>query len=432
MRCAVTIRSMRRHANDLSYGSRAWHTSTMFWTPVTRVVAARFISRTGGEAAFFVGIWGKLAFELDGDATAIAIVLGVAGVASLIGSAVAGALVDRHGPKAVLIGAEILFVPATLSVLFVNSPGTFTLAVAMMGLTGPASYTAIASLPPFLTSDEGELIRMNSLIEGAGMAAFITGPAAGGALVVWASLDAIFILDAVTSVIAVAIVITLPIIAHHAERPRRSGIAEIRAGFALAWNNHRLRFYLGSLAALWLVFGLFTALEPLFFRDVLGVGPEALGWINSIFGLGLVAGTIAASRWGHRLDSARGVVTLLALNGLGTILYVSTSIVAVVAMAGLIWGTLIGLFAPVVRTMLHINSPPDSVGRIMGTSQAISEVAKLGPLAAAPALALVFGVQRSLAASGLVLIAIAALLWSRAKRLDATRTAPADLSSSSS
>lgn len=395
----------------------------MSWTPLTRVILARFISRTGGEAAFFVGIWGKLAFDLDGDATDIAVVMGTAGVAALIGTSVAGAMVDRHGAKTVLIAAEILFIPATLSVLLVSTIPTFTVAIALMGLTGPASYTAIASLPPFLTSDDAELLRMNSRIEGAGMAAFITGPAAGGALVVLASLDAIFILDAITSLAGLALVITLPIMKRESTTPRESGWKDIREGFALAWASPRLRFYLGALAALWLVFGLFTALEPLFFRDVLGVGPEMLGWVNTVFGVGLVTGTILSGRAGERVNSARGVVVLLALNGLGTVLYVSTSVVAVVAIAGLTWGLFIGMFMPVVRTMLQVNSPIESVGRIMGTSQAISEIAGLGPLTAAPALALAFGVQPTLATSGLVLVGIAALLWRKATWLDATRTA---------
>jgi len=123
-------------------------------TPLTRVVSARFISRTGGEAAFFVGIWGKLAYELDGDASDIALVLGVAGVTALIGSAVAGTLVDRFGPKRVLIGAEILFVPSVLSALLVATVPQFAAVVALIGLTSAPAFTAIASLPPFLTADQ--------------------------------------------------------------------------------------------------------------------------------------------------------------------------------------------------------------------------------------------------------------------------------------
>jgi MFS family permease len=393
------------------------------FTPLFRVVAARLISRTGSEAAFFVGIWGKLAYELEGDATDIAFVLGIAGVTALIGSAIAGTLVDRFGPKPVLITAEILFIPSVLSALLVETVPQFALVVGLFGLTSAPAFTAVASLPPFLTTDQHRLGRMNALIEGASMTALITGSAAGAALVAFVSLDSIFLLDAATSLIAVAMLVTLPLVTDDAGAPkaRGSGWGELRAGLAYSWNNPRLRFYLGIGASLWLIFGLFTALEPLFFRDILGEGPETIGWVNTLFGIGLVGGTVLASRIVDRLQSARVVLVLLALNGFGTLIYVGTSILAVVAAAGVVWGFVIGLFAPAVRTMLHINSPKAMVGRVMGTSQSLSEIAKLGPLVAAPALANVFGVQRTMAVSGIVLVAIATVSWRTGRRLDETR-----------
>ncbi len=393
------------------------------FTPLSRVVAARLISRTGSEAAFFVGIWGKLAYELEGDATDIAFVLGIAGLTALLGSAVAGTLVDRFGPKRVLITAEILFVPSVLSALMVETVPQFALVVGLFGITSAPAFTAIASLPPFLTTDQHRLGRMNALIEGAGMAALITGSAAGAALVALVSLDSIFVLDAVTSLIAVAMLVTLPLIADDVEPgpARGSGWSELRAGIAYSWNNPRLRFYLGMGASVWLIFGLFTALEPLFFRDVLGEGPETIGWVNTLFGIGLVGGTVLAGRFADRLQSARSVLVLLALNGLGTLIYVGTSSLVVVAAGGTAWGLVIGLFAPAVRTMLHINSPKQMVGRVMGTSQALGEIAKLGPLVTAPALAGLFGVQPTLAVSGIVLVAIGAASWRTGSHLDATR-----------
>lgn len=394
------------------------------FSPLIRVVGARFVSRTGSEAAFFVGIWGKLAYELDGDAADIAVVLGIAGVTALIGSAIAGTLVDRFGPKRVLITAEILFVPSVLSATLVQTVPQFALVVGLFGLTSAPAFTAIASLPPFLTSDHHHLGRMNALVEGAGMAALITGSASGAALATVVSLDSIFVFDAATSLVAVAMLVTLPLRRVDAERsgPVASGWSELRAGLAFCWKSPRLRFYLGMGAAVWLIFGLFTALEPLFFRDVLGEGPETIGWVNSLFGIGLVGGTILANRFADRLQSARSVLLLLALNGAGTLIYVGTSVLAIVASGGVLWGLVIGLYAPAVRTMLHINSPVPMVGRVMGTSQSLAEIAKLGPLAAAPALANVFGVQLTLAASGIILVAVAALSWRTGRRLDETRS----------
>ena len=59
----------------------------MKFSQVNRVALARFISRSGGEAAFFVGIWGKASFEFNATPTELAWVMAALGVASLIGSA---------------------------------------------------------------------------------------------------------------------------------------------------------------------------------------------------------------------------------------------------------------------------------------------------------------------------------------------------------
>ena len=42
--------------------------------------------------------------------------------------------------------------------------------------------------------------------------------------------------------------------------------------------------------AVWFGFGAFSALEPLFFRDVVGVGVEWIGWMNTAFSVGLISG----------------------------------------------------------------------------------------------------------------------------------------------
>ena len=49
-----------------------------------------------------------------------------------------------------------------------------------------------------------------------------------------------------------------------------------------------------------------------------------MGWINSLFGIGLVAGTVISSRIPARLRTARTVVILVALNSIGDLLYVGT------------------------------------------------------------------------------------------------------------
>ena len=392
-----------------------------------RVALARFISRSGAEAAFFVGIWGKAAYEFDGTAGEIALVIAALGISGLIGSALAGTLVDRFDPKRVLIGAEIVFVPTALSLVWADSLMMLIVLSVLLGLVTAPINTAIASFPPFLTDDPERLAKMNSLVETSGMAALITGTAIGGALAKWVSIDAIFVFDAVTSIAALVVVLGVRLAAADSDDEpavERDSMRELREGIKFSFAHHRLRFYLLAGASVWTMFGLFSALEPLFFRDVLGEPPETIGFVNTVFGIGLVLGTWLVARLPGAARSARAVLVLVAANGLGAILYVGTARLPVVVAGGFVWAVMIGLFVPIVRTMLHVNSPRPMVGRVMGVSQMLGEVGKLGPLTAAPALAAIFGVQQTLAGGGVLLAIAAFAFWRVAKRLDETRTVP--------
>jgi hypothetical protein len=86
------------------------------------------------------------------------------------------------------------------------------------------------------------------------------------------------------------------------------------------------------------------------------------------------------------------------------------------------WGLIIGMMAPLHRTLIQINSPEQYVGRIMGVNHIHSEVGHLIPLAFAPALAAAFGVQQTLLWTG-ALVAVVAVIFARpALDLDRTRT----------
>ncbi|HJQ91260.1 MAG TPA: MFS transporter, partial [Acidimicrobiia bacterium] len=309
---------------------------------VRRVVLARFISRSGGEAAFFVGIWGKAAFELDATAAGVAAVMAALGVASLIGSAVAGVLVDRFDPRRVLIAAEIVFIPVALGMVFADTLPALVVATFLLGLVGTPVFTAISSFGPFLTNDPDRLARINGYIEGAAWAAFVLGPALGAIIASTVGLDGIFVLDAATSAIAALIVIPVSVRKMAREEKEKEGLRELREGFSYAYSRHRLRFYIWIGSSVWVLFGTFSALEPLFYRDILQVEPATLGWVNSIFGIGLITGTWIASRLSARYRTARSLVLIVALNSVGVLAYVGTDQLRVVVVAGVFWGLIIG------------------------------------------------------------------------------------------
>ena len=145
---------------------------------------------------------------------------------------------------------------------------------------------------------------------------------------------------------------------------------------------------------------------------------SAIGWINSLFGLGLVFGAWAFSRLPDRAVSARGLALVAAGVGVAAILYVGTSSVLVVAIGALVWGSVAGVADVLLRVLIQSASPDHLVGRIAGASSMHRQAGELVPLALAPTLAVAFGVQPVLIGGGLFMAVLAVLSIPEARAVD--------------
>ena len=381
------------------------------------VIAARFISRVGGTAVFFIGVWGVAAYTFHVSARTLAFLMAGNSVAAIAGSIVAGVLVDRVGPRRVLLGAELLTIPVVVALAFAHSWAWFVALAWLLGLVGTPTFTAGSSFAPFLATGAEQLEKANAAIEGAGSAGFVLGPAIGAFIAKFYGLSSVFWLMAGCSVSA-AVLASLVAIDVSTLREQHHPLRELRDGLRVAYSNRALRYVILSGTAVWFGFGAFSALEPLFYRDVVKVGVEWIGWMNTAFSIGLIAGSWGLTRLPSKLISARGLAVTTALCGLGAVAYVGSTDLRIIAVGAAVWGLVIGVAEPLMRTVLHIASPEGYVGRVVGTAQYHRNAGELIPLAFAPALAVAFGVQATLIAGG-VLVAVGVLAtWPIAASID--------------
>lgn len=389
---------------------------------IRRALAARFISRAGSEAAFFIGVWGKAAYSLHATPHQLALVMFCLSAASIAGSVLGGLLVDRHGPRSVIMGAEMFFVPIALAVAYADSIALLVPLVALWGLAGSPIQTAGASLAPYLVAERDSLTRMNSYLESAGSLAFIAGPVIGALISRAAGVDAVFVFDALTSLVAVVLFWRSRINGPHAGGVPSSPASELAAGVRTAYGIRSIRFYVLAGTVTWLGFGAFGALEPLFYRDVVKTGVEAIGYVNAVFGAGILLGATALRRLPRGTISARGLATAVALTGAGSVLYVGTADLRVIVLGAFAWGAVVGTLEPLLRTLIHRDTPHGLIGRVTGTAQVHKQAGELVPLAFAPALAAAIGVQQTLIAGGLFTAAAAMLGMLEARAIDRTAT----------
>lgn len=385
---------------------------------IRRLALARLLSAAGAEGTFFVGIWGRAAFEMRATPRELALVMAVMGVAGLIGSTVSGALVDRYGPRRLLIAGEALVVPSTLALILPTTLGQLTATVALVSFASMVVFNSVASFPPVLTADPDRLSRANAALDVAFTGAFALGPATAALLSRVVGLEAVFVADALTSIAAVALCAALPQrVAYRGDRePLRW--REVAAGLLFAYRRPRIRHVFAVGAVMWLSIGFFAALEPLYFRETLHADAATLGWVNSVFGVGMAGGALLLDRAPQRFATLPRITTLAAACGIGAVVYSGTARLAVVVVGALLWGSLLGMLSPTVRTLVQVETPDELIGRAMGAMQLHERAGDLTPLAVAPLLATAFGAQAVLIGSGLLVVIVAGAMVPLARRLE--------------
>lgn len=373
---------------------------------ITRVATARFIARMGGEAAFFIGVWGMAAYTFRATPGQIAALMAVLAVSSMVGATIAGTLVDRFGPTRVLVGSQFFYVPVVIGITFVTSMDGLVAMAALLGLSTAPIMTATGSFAPYLAEEPKQIESVNALLEGAGALAFVLGPALGAVVAKVFSIDAVFYADALLTTTGALLVLTVktppPICAS-----RRSPVREVLDGIRVSYGIRAVRYYVLMGTLMWFSFGAFGALEPLFYRDVVGTGVETIGYMNSLFGLGIAVGAWGLTRLPSQFTSARTLATGVGIMGLCATLYVGTPDLRVIAVGAFVWGAVIGAVEPLLRTLMQLDTPEEYLGRVMGTAQVHRSGGEILPLALAPGLAAAFGVQPVMI-GGAVLAAVVA------------------------
>lgn len=387
-----------------------------------RLVAACFLNQLGFQAAYFVGIIGCATYALGAGAAEVSALVFVMNVVMLVGYSVAGALIDAAGPRVVLVASLALPVIAAAVVLAVPvCMASLMVAAIVMGLAGAAASTAIETFPRYLTSDEALLTHVNSLNSVATFVAVIVGPLLAGAIAGVADNRLVFAVPFVTSLLGTLVALGLRERVRP-ERPTSDGqlapslLARVADGVRATVASPVLVVlfavcFLGNLG-----FGAFDSLESLFYRDVLRVGAEWMGWLTAIVGVGATAGSMLAGRVPTRHVTLPALCGLLVMEGLGAVLYTATPIVWCAAVGQLVLGVANGLIMPLRVTLTQRNCELAHLGSVSALMRVGISVSGTLPLLVAPFLAESFGVQAVLVSASAVVAVTGAVLVVAARR----------------
>ncbi|WP_251158371.1 MFS transporter [Caniella muris] len=378
-----------------------------------RLFVSRLLARMGVEVSYFIGVFGTATYTMGADAFAISGMMLVGNLFIVVGTALAGPVVDRVGPRRCLMGS--LGLTACIFAAYALVDDSMGLLVAFLacwslfiGFTNTGS-----TYPPYLVGEEG-LKRCNGLMSVATYGAIVAGPVLGAAVCsVW-SVKAVFPLAALFFAAAVAVTGANPERRRPDAAPAGEGTAEGGRGRYLL-EGFRATFTSRTLALLFLLgffgyfsFGAFDSLESIFYRDVLAVPVEFLGWLTAAVGLGCVCGSVAMMRLPRERLTVRACALMLCLVGVGSVVYVGTGLWQVAAVGQFLCGLGFGMLGPTRDMLVQEMSSLDVCGRVVSVMQLGLQLAGVVPLFFAPFLAEAFGVQPVLVCAAVVAASVGA------------------------
>lgn len=394
-----------------------------------RLVAMRFLIYTGFQTSYFIGVIGTLTYADGASVVATSLAVLFMNVFVILGSFAGGAVLDAWGPRRhFLLSIVGTLVTGAAILVFGSATGIVLLGAVFLGFTMGFAQPIATSYPAYLTDDPVELKDINSAIAMFSNVSIIVGPTLGGFVAAAASSRAVFVLMMLFTVLALVAgwgfrSQTSHVVGHadadSAEEGERAGQSpnpstSARVTFA---TSIKTVFTNSVLALLFCIiflsnfgYGAFDPLESFFYRDVLHVGVEWMGWLSSASGVGAVLGAVLALRLPPHLVNLKTLLVALMSVGLGSLLYVGTPYVGVALVGQIALGIAWGVVNPLHNTIVQTTAPLEQLGRVNSVMGFGNMFAGVAPLAIAPWLAATFGVQQTLIGAGMVVTAVPAAL----------------------
>lgn len=403
-----------------------------------RLVAMRFLIYTGFQTSYFIGVIGTLTYADDASVVATSLAVLFMNVFVILGSFAGGAALDAWGPRRHFLLSIVGTLATGAAILvFGSATGIVLLGAVLLGFVMGFAQPIATSYPAYLTDDPVELKDINSAIAMFSNVSIIVGPTLGGFVAAAASSRAVFVLMMLFTVLALVVgwgfrPQTSHVAGHadadsaeEGERAGRSSNPSTSSRVTFA-TSIKTVFTNSVLALLFCIiflsnfgYGAFDPLESFFYRDVLHVGVEWMGWLSSASGVGAVLGAVLALRLPPHLVNLKTLLVALMSVGLGSLLYVGTPYVGVALVGQIALGIAWGIVNPLHNTIVQTTAPLEQLGRVNSVMGFGNMFAGVAPLAIAPWLAATFGVQQTLVGAGMVVTAVpAALLLFGRRHLD--------------
>lgn len=402
------------------------------------LLGAGLVSLTG-DWVLRVGL-GYWIYTLTGSTLATAMTLLASYVPQVLLGSVAGVFVDRWSPRATMIVSNLALAAGLLPLLLVRSPASSWVVFLVLALEGIVQQFFVPAeqktLPLLVESDQ--LLRVNALNSQNRDLSRLIGSAIGGTAVAVLGIAGVVAIDAGSFVIAAAMIARLRLGAHRSEIAARGSTlpGRVRAvreewmdGIRVLASKRALRAMLIFIAITSVGEGTFGALFAPFVRSELhGTGTD-YGVINALQAVGGIAGAMAVTALGDRLDPGALIAPAAFAFGLIDLAMFLYPLIAHTAWPAEVLMVIVGVPGAFIvasaMTLLARHTTDAHRGRVFGALGAVEGVAVVVGTAAAGVFAQSVGIVPVLVTQGVgyVIAATVVSAW----QIDRRRVLPQQL-----
>lgn len=384
--------------------------------PVRRLWAAQVVSVFGDFLAVFA-VLTYVTFTLHASAAQVTLISVSFMIPFAVIGPVAGVFVDRWNVKRTMIASDLIRAALALSLVFAGSLGQIYAILFLLSAVStffvPAQTVTLRTIVP----PQG-LLAANALVQQAFQVMRIISPALASSMVGWFGASSCYYIDVLSfgfsaSMIATLVIAREPVVPSKDSHPLKAVLSDLLAGVKFIFTHPTISFVILAMAAGMFAVSCFGPLIAVYVRDELQAGTVVFGIINSLIGVGMIAGTLVLSRFAKQVTKTH--LALWGLMTMGAFVVVMAAFKTIAAASAGVLGLGVGVIFVIVsaQTIMQGQTPMQMVGRVSSSFMAVLSLAQLVGLVISGSLAQTLGIRNLFFASAAMLFVMTAIGYFR-------------------
>ena len=381
-----------------------------------------------GQVISLVGTWMQqmalswLVYRLTNSTFMLGVIGFTSQAPSLFLTPIAGIVADRTNRHRLVLITQVLFMlqAAILAALVWTNHAQLWQLIVLSACLGAITAFDLPTRQTFLIDmldDDEQLMSAMSINSSINTLTRLVGPFLAGLFVTWAGEGMCFFANALSYIAVIAALLFVKANQPVTPVTKKNSLAQLKEGFFYTIGFKPIRDLIVLLAMIGFFAMPFVVLLPAFARDVFHGNATTLGYLNGAAGAGSLVGALFLSSRKGTKDLSRWIMLGCVMYGLGLIIFGFSSFLPLsllaVAVIGFSSMTVLAGSNTVIQTIVD----KDKRGRVMSfVVMAFLGFSPFGAMAAG-ALANYIGVGTTVAATGIVTLALGIIFGTRITRI---------------